>query len=220
MSEPNDNSAFRRFKKTVVRTTISIKLYNDLLEQYAVQYKDWTFPEGHPSDLLRAAVVLAVAAMDAYYTNKFVEMLVPYLRNHKPGQKMIDILYKAGLNTEEAINLLTTEHPFDRIQNLVGAYLDGYVTQRFEKIDELFLAYGIKDFTLNAEKSLKQSTYRETIASLIERRHEIAHNGDYDECGMLRTIDSEMVKQQIATLSEFVTQSEKMINAVIRPGDY
>jgi hypothetical protein len=219
MNEPNNGLAFRRFEKTIVRTTISIKLYNDLLEQYAVQYKGWTLPEGHPNDLLRAAVVLAVAAMDAYYTNKFVEMLVPYLRNRKPGQKMIDILHKAGLNTEEAINLLTTEHPFNRIQSLVGAYLDGYVTQRFDRIDELFLAYGLKDFILNVEKSLKQSTYRQVIASLIERRHEIAHNGDYDESGKLRPIESETVKQQIEVLKEFVAQSEKMINTVTGASD-
>ena len=35
-------------------------------------------------DLLRATIVWSVAAMDAYFTDKFAEMLLPYLRKKKP----------------------------------------------------------------------------------------------------------------------------------------
>ena len=51
------------------------------------------------SDMTRSAVVLAVAAMDSYFTDVFVERLIVYIKSHKPNTKLVELLSKAGVNT-------------------------------------------------------------------------------------------------------------------------
>ena len=64
------------------------------------------------SDMARAAVVLAVAAMDAYFTGVFAERLVPYLkRKRTTPPALAAVLQKAGLDTSLALELLVMERP-------------------------------------------------------------------------------------------------------------
>ncbi len=92
----------------------------------------------HNDDLLRMAIVLSVSAMDAYFTNKFCDILIPFLKNKKPSSELIEILKKAGLNTETALDLIAMDRPYRRIRTLVESYFEQYTTQRAEVIDNLW----------------------------------------------------------------------------------
>ena len=72
-----------------------------------------------PKDIVRGAVVLAVAALDTYVTDVFSEKLVPYLKAYNPDPELIELLYDAGLDTKEALGLLSMERPYRRIRTLI-----------------------------------------------------------------------------------------------------
>ena len=61
------------------------------------------------SDILRAAIVLSVSSMDAYLTDRFCELVIPELKRRKPGKAMGSLLEKAGLDTRQALVLISVE---------------------------------------------------------------------------------------------------------------
>ena len=95
------------------------------------------------SDLLRAALVLGVAAMDSYFTDVFAERFVPYLQTKGPNKNMVSLLEQAGLDIETTLDIMTMKRPYRRIRTLIEVHLDNHVTQRSEVIDKLFLAFNL-----------------------------------------------------------------------------
>jgi hypothetical protein len=110
------------------------------------------------SDLSRAAVVLAVAGMDAYLTDVFAENFVRYLKREGAQPTLTELLSAAGLNTRTALELLAMEQPYRGIRRLIEAHLEAYTTQRADVIDSLFLAYGIQGFCRRAQGIARRKT--------------------------------------------------------------
>ena len=52
------------------------------------------------SDMVRLATTLGVASMDTYFTARFAELLVPYIKSNGPTPGLVQILSDAGLDTE------------------------------------------------------------------------------------------------------------------------
>jgi len=160
---------------------------------------------------VRGAVVLAVAALDAYVTDVFAEKLVAYLKKYKPDNSLVELLAEAGLDTREALNLITMERPYRRIRTLVQSYYNTYTTQKFDVIDEIFLPFRIKDITKNAEAKTKRKILKKSVGTLVQRRHEIAHSGDYNGHGRLVEIDEESIAKRIKNLEALVTSMDELI---------
>ena len=73
--------AINQFNRTIDRGFVSIKLYRFLRQpRFIRDGKNRSINHSTASDLLRSAVVLSVSAMDAYFTDKFSDLLVPYLK--------------------------------------------------------------------------------------------------------------------------------------------
>ena len=68
--------AYWEFEKTIERSETLIDLY-DFLNDLENDDDDLEEDDHDFADLLRAAIVFAVAAMDAYFTDRFSELLVP-----------------------------------------------------------------------------------------------------------------------------------------------
>jgi hypothetical protein len=163
------------------------------------------------SDMSRASVVLIVAGMDAYFTDVFAERLVPYLRSEGPTKQMIAILGEAGLDTECALKLLAMKRPYRRVRKLIDAHLALKTTQRQHMIDELFLAYGLKDFCANVQKLKKRKNLLRSIALLVARRHKIAHEGDLNSHGRVNPIDPDKTRRQITAVLTFVSGADELL---------
>lgn len=177
---------------------------------------DKLFAGGSPppdlSDMTRAAVVLAVAAMDAYFTGVFAERLVPYLKKMKAASPTLaTVLQKAGLDASLALELLAMERPYRRIRKLMDSYLAQHVTQRVEVIDELFLAYGIKGFCHHVQSRAKRKTLLASIRNLVERRHQIAHKGDVNSHGRLQRIAPSQIKTRVMHVVKFVASADEIL---------
>ena len=202
--------SFTKFKKTIGRCMELVTTYETLNQLHS---------NGQGSiaskDIIRAAVVLAVAALDAYATDAFAEKLVPYLKKHKPDQSLIDLLQKAGLDTKEALTLLAMERPFRRIRTLIANHHSTYTTQRFEVIDQLFLPFRLKKFTQNAEAKSKKKLLKASVENLISRRHEIVHDGDYTAHGKIKDIEPNVIRKRIIQLESLVTCMDQVLCARI-----
>ena len=164
------------------------------------------------SDMTRAAVVLAVAAMDAYFTGVFAERLVPYLKKKKTAPKALTgLLQKAGLDAAMTLELLGMERPYRRVRKLMDSYLAQHVTQRIEVIDELFLAYGFGDFSRHVQARAKRKTLLASIRHLVGRRHDIAHKGDLNSHGKLNDIKPSRIKMRTMHVVTFVSCADEML---------
>jgi hypothetical protein len=202
-----NSRAFTKFETSVARSITLIRNYRRLI----IFSKNAGKKVFAPKDLIRASVVLSVAALDAYITDVFSEKLVPYLKKYKPDEELVMILQKSGLDTREALNLIQMDRPFRRIRNLVNKYYSTYTTQRFEVIDSLFLAYRLKNITKMAEKKSGRMTLKRSVELLIQRRHKIVHEGDYNSHNKLISIDEIQMKKRINDLKLLVKCLDEII---------
>ncbi|MGD9159884.1 MAG: HEPN domain-containing protein [Desulfobacteraceae bacterium] len=135
----------------------------------------------------------------------------PYLKKYKPDEDLINILYNAGLDTKEALNLIKMERPYRRVRNLVDKYYNTYTTQRFSVIDKLFLAYRLKNITTMAQNKSGRKKLKRSVEILVERRHKIVHYGDYNSHQKLIAIDTVQIVKRINDLKLFVKYMDEII---------
>lgn len=167
-------------------------------------------------DTVRASIVIAVAAMDSYFTKKFVEVLVEFLKKNGPTDALVELLQKAGLDTRESLKLLGMQRPYRRIRNLVEAHFETYVTQRFSVIDDLYIGFSLKDLSANAIKKTGYIRAQSSIEKLIEKRHQIVHEGDVNSHGKIRGINPNEIKNKFKLLRLFVECSDDIIEKKIK----
>lgn len=155
-------------------------------------------------DLGRASIVLAVAAMDSYFTEAFIEKLVPYLMSNRPSKRLVEILEGSGFGIADALQLLNQFNPLSRVKKSLERALEKYVTQSTDKIDYLFLAYGYKDLCVHAANKTKRKRLLQDLRHLVERRHQIVHDGDYYKNKKLRRFSQSSTTREIQALEAFV----------------
>lgn len=162
-------------------------------------------------DLGRASVVLAVAAMDSYFTDAFIEFLESFLIRFQPTDELVSILARNGMGVKEALGLIYEKEPRKKIKDRIEKQLEKYVTQDIENIDRLFLSYSLRNLSQSA---VKMSGNMETLSSLkllVNRRHGIVHDGDYENNGDLNPYDDELITQQVQSMEEFVMCCDKIL---------
>ena len=167
-------------------------------------------------DLIRAAVVVAVAAMDHFFTQKFCDVLVPHLKKNGPSDQLSDLLKKSGLDTKTALELLTMKRPFRRIRTMSQRHLSRYTSHRAKAIDKLFSTVGIDGLCGRAQAELKRKNLLVRIDAFVDLRNEISHTGHLKADGRPRFIDPDKVRRQVEELEMFVSVSDKMIEKHFR----
>jgi hypothetical protein len=165
------------------------------------------------SDMGRASVVLAVAAMDSYFTSIFLERLVPFIKRKGPTKDLVAYLHEAGLDTAFALKLIVSKSPFRRIRRLVETRLETFTTQKFDVINKLFEIYGMKDFCKNvAGYSGKNDRLLVSIRKLVLRRHKIVHEGDLNSHGTPATADRKEFERRIHDIILFVSKADELLH--------
>jgi len=202
------DSAFDTFNKTIKRS-------NGLISIYEKTQNNDDFAGQNITDLVRSAVVLSVSGMDAYFTSRFSESLVSFIKENGPTEDLIDILYKAGLDTEQALEMITMDRPYRRVRTLIDENLSKHVTQRFEVVDDLFKVYGIPNLSDDAQGLADRKTLKKRVKKTVKRRHSIAHNGDYNRHYRLRDVNSDAIQKQIDEIELFVEKCEELIGNVL-----
>lgn len=200
------SKAWKQFDQTMKRAESMLSAAMKLPKAINADPKELYF-----QDSIRASVVIAVASMDAFFTNKFVEILVEFLKKHGPTEALIELLQKAGLDTRESLGLLAMEHPYRRIRSLVEIYFEKLVTQKFEVIDELYIGFSLKNLSANALKKMRVKKAQGSIESLIKRRHQIVHEGDVNNNGNIRQIEPIEILNCFEVLKIFIKEANAII---------
>jgi len=205
-SQPS--KSYFKFEKVILRSRNLVSLHNALKAHLGASDRSLDF-----SDLLRAAVVISVAAMDAYFTDIFAERLVPYLKKKRCGHELAQLLEEAGLTTGVALDLLQMNRPYRRIRTLIEGHLERQVTQRIDGINALFDTYGIEDLCGNAQAKLKRKRLCAEIKILVQRRHDIAHEGDLDRHEGLRLLKHTWVRNRLRDVQLFVGACDEILRS-------
>lgn len=83
-----------------------------------------------PSDMVRSAVVLSVAAMDSYFTNRYAEILIPFIKKHGATKDIISLLSDARLDTKTALEIIAMKRHYRGIRTLVDRHLTNFTAQK------------------------------------------------------------------------------------------
>ena len=168
--------------------------------------------EGCKDDVIRGAVVLAVAAYDHYFTSKFCDVLSSYLHKNEPNKELIQLLDRAGLNTKSALEIAVMKRPFRRIRSLLTSFLSGKTTNRTKSIDSLFAAIDLKGLSGRVHKETNRKTLGKRIDGLVDTRNSIVHSAHLNSHGKPKAIHIEDTRARIGELVLFVTTCEELIN--------
>lgn len=202
-------TAITTFNSTIGRARAFVALHASLSTAQKAAMPD-------PDDLLRSAVAFAVAGMDAYFTDRFSESLVRFLKKKKPTSGLVAFLSDAGLDTKAALEMLTMERPYRRVRTLVEEHLSNYTTQKQNVIDNLFLIYGVKDLSKNAEKMAKKKKLLTSVEAGVLRRHSIVHAGDLNAHDKRRSLTEDVTKRYISNIETYVQKCEAVLTKALK----
>jgi len=206
------SKALAKFRKTIARCETLAETYELLQAVNAGQEEQGTDVRvPAPTDIIRGAVVLSVAALDAYITDVFAEKLVKYIKKYTPDDSLIQVLNAAGLDTREALTLISMDRPYRRIRTLIVRYYASYTTQKFNVIDDLFLPFRLKNITTNAQAKSGKKRLLASVKKLILRRHKIVHDGDYNSHRRLSAIEAARILKRIKDLEILVKNMDEII---------
>ena len=83
-----------------------------------------------------------------------------------------------------------------------------------DQIDTLFQGFGLKKLTENAAKKDGAKTINTLVKKAVQRRHDIAHYGDYHAGkNSLKSIKRKWTRQQLDRIQRLVNESEAIITS-------
>jgi hypothetical protein len=217
-TSPNASKSFKRFMQTFKRSGAMIGAAEAIRRIQNEKPGASALSVDVPDDMLRAAVVLTVAGMDAYFTDRFCEGLGPYLRdkNRKPTPALIAMIEQSGFTTGEAISaMVTMDRPMRRVNTLLRIFLTGYTTTNVSKIDDLYSCMGIKKFSHHASANAKKPKILSLVTKAVHRRHEIAHGGDMNDHGKMKAINTKACSKMLLAVQNFVASAEEILETAL-----
>lgn len=166
-------------------------------------------------DLARFAMVLAVAAMDDFFRNKYLEIWVPYVKRHGFTDKMIKLLEQQNLSTKIALDLLNTKKPYGTLKNKMKVNYEKTSFQNHRNINELFWPLGINKLCEKAQGRTGRSKLLSSVWTLAARRHEIVHRGDLTSNSILKPV-TKIDIDRIKHVHLFVSKANEVITAELK----
>lgn len=204
--------AYKIFESTMIRAT-KLMVVSNRLANVRFKKEPKKISKEQVSDIARSTIVFGVSAFDAYFTNKFLDILVPFIKKRAPNKEMVKLLSKSGLDIPLALELLQSDRPFKKIKTLVRYQLENHVTQKMKVINKLFLCIGIKNLSKKAEKKSKRKTLIRSVEIAINRRHSIVHGGDLNNHGNLKKIKISETITRLKNIRLLVYKCEEIINS-------
>jgi hypothetical protein len=203
------SKAYYAFEKTIERSLNMAELVKPV--ETIIKAKATT-ANVDASDLLRASLVLGVAAMDSYFTGIFAERFIRYIQKKGVNDKIVEILEKANFTIEVALELIAMDRPYRGLRTRIDEHLSKCTTQSTSVIDDLFLAFRIKDISYNISKLKKRKRLISSINRSVKRRHQIVHEGDLNSHGKMNKITEVDIKKKLKDIIIFVAGADEILN--------
>ena len=160
-----------------------IERARNLVRLHEAAHGKATKPEKYLSDAHRAAIVLAISALDAYVRTYVLEQIRRLLNNRTatlPG-KLADQI-KRFLDPDQLLDAARKDDLLDRVEKAFKRDFEKRSFQGVRAIAEGLEFVGVSDVfkevaSLSGEN---EDNLRKELERFTQRRHAIAHRGDYD----------------------------------------
>lgn len=173
--------------------------------------KKGILPQNICDDVLRAVVVYSVAALDAYASDRFFEKFTCCLSSRQHPRAIVDLVEESGLSVAKALALLSEKKPYQVVKQLVVKHFETSSRQSFDSIDDLYKYLGLNGITGSALSLSKRKMLRSRIQHMLNRRHRIVHEGDYNGRHRLADISASDVERWVKATRVFVSSMEKIV---------
>jgi hypothetical protein len=170
--------AIEAFRFNIERARKLVSLYRGLIDQGA--------DHDDVDDVLRASLVLAVGALDAFVHDRVGEQLVPYikrsLRNDPDSLGPVEKELKS-VDMRELLRWLTLRRPFVQVRKVVENRIGAESFQHPGKIEEAFHLIGKKEVWSQVSQGtgMKTRELKREVAKAANRRNQIVHEGDREK---------------------------------------
>lgn len=140
-------------------------------------------PEKYTGDAHRAAIVLAVSALDAFVADFVIAQVRNLLANPAralPGQLADEI--RRFLGPEVLLEAARKDDLMERVEKALRNDFDRRSFQGTRKIEEQLRMVGFENVfhEVAVQAQVNEDNLRGDLDRFTQRRHEIAHRGDYD----------------------------------------
>ena len=177
--EDNDKtsilSSFEIFEKCIKRAENLVSVHESTKDIKEIS-------EQHYCDCYRAAVVLSISALDAFIRKVVISEILKLLLENKPLHLKLSEYIKNLLNQDK---LLEAARNYDLHERVEKAVKEDFETKSFQggwKISSFLEMVGHENIISNVSirTDINEKNLRIKIEKYTNRRHIIAHSGDYD----------------------------------------
>lgn len=169
-------------------------------------------------DLLRASLVMAVSAMDAYFHAKILRYVVVHSKSKKPSRRLLNEKIKVS----DFINGQKKKRSYAALRAAIERNLSYQSLQGPDKIADALGLIGVSDFWKLVAENLNEqkNSLQNKINRVVKRRNQIAHEGDLSQSkktrNKSRSIDPKTVREAIDLIEKIVDAAEKIIERSVR----
>lgn len=170
--------AIEAFRFNMERARKLVGLYQQLIDQGT--------DHDEVDDVLRASLVLAVGALDAFVHDRVGEQLVRYIRRSlKSDPDSLGPVERElkGVEMREILRWLTLSRPFVQVRKVVDDRMGAQSLQHPGKIEEAFHLIGKKEIWSQVSQGIEMNAgeLKRKVANAAKRRNQIVHEGDREK---------------------------------------
>jgi len=174
--------------------------------------------EDYHKDAFRASIVLAISALDAYLRTIIIERIMIIISDEKkivPEELKIKI--KQVIDQDKIFDLARKKEFVGEIEKIIKKDFDVKAFQGCKKIHNFMKMIGYKDIFDSVSKSLDKSkpNTESELDEYTNRRHLIAHCGDYDLTQAPPT-ENNIDKLYALKCISFITNFAEHLNKIIK----
>jgi hypothetical protein len=192
----------------------SINRARNLLEIHRMAHGTQARPPCFLSDAHRAAVVLAVSALDAFVRTFVIGKIVYKVANPSDSiPKKLREMIKEYLDPDSILDAARQGDFSSRVEKALRERFDDQSFQGIKKITEAMQLIGHDDVfaTIAVSASVNEKKLKGCIGKFTKRRHIIAHCGDYD-LNQTPPEENKIVKKDVLECIKTVELVAKEIN--------
>jgi len=192
----------------------SIKRAKNLLEIHRMAHGTQARPPAFLSDAHRAAVVLAVSALDAFVRTLVIDRIVSKVA--RPSETVPDKLrdqIKDCLGPDSILEAARQGDLSSRVEKALRERFDDQSFQGVKKITKAMRLIGYDDVfaTIALAASVNEENLKSDVGRFTKRRHIISHCGDYD-LNQTPPIENKILKRYVQECIKTVELVAREIN--------
>lgn len=168
-------------------------------------------------DLLRAALVMAVSAMDAYFHAKIIRHVVEHSKTKTPARRLLN----ERILVSDFIDGRRKQRSNYALRAAIERNLSFQSLQQPDKVADALGLIGVSKFWSEIAKICGQNKeiICNRLSSIVRRRNYIVHEGDLSQSNRTRNESRRITQKEISDDIDFILQiinaAEKVINKSI-----